>query len=681
MDFGIARSVELDTATGTIIGTPAYMSPEQAEGKPADARSDIYALGLIFYEMFSGQPAFSAETPVALLGKQVHETPPPLSEVEPLVAPYLERAVQKCLEKDPARRFQSSKELEAAPGGSETMQTAGPGETPGAVLPAHLVSWRLSDYFFLCLSLVGTFVFFLFENGILPAKEFQIQIDRNMAIKMAQDYAQRIYGRSEQPEDVALVYAASTTLVNRKSVSYDDLLTMAGREVALSQVNVISPMRWTIQFGPVNSDGLFPFFVALNAHDGSLIVYSLGGQRARKPGSGSLSTDVLRERARQEIQRVYSVDWATLRQEREESGQKEGEWTYLATFVSPDPVHGTKIQYAIRLSEGDPAYLSRALVSADDLGNVRRQRSKPRAWYSASLGLILVALLAVFLLVRRRVLVHWRWALLLSLTLAAAHASQGLTTLVAGAVLVRWILPEFVLYGVIGFLGFSSTLALLAKGFPEKLGPARRAALTGWARAGLGLAIIRGVFLGLALVGLQSAIAEIGLRLKAFWLPAALLGQFADSHFPAFSMMSSAVDISLLLTMIGVALPIALAGALAPRKPTACIGAAALWLALVISGLLLWVDPWSATVFFFAVAGGILGAVLWYFDLATLFFAVFTFEIWLNGYSQVVLFSAIGASGFYAVFALWATLFLYGIWLYFGSQFRRGFRRIAAAFG
>ncbi len=115
MDFGIARSVEAQaTQTGSILGTPAYMSPEQAEGKPVDARTDIYALGLIMYELFAGRPAFQADTPVGLAYKQIHEKPLPPRSVDPYLPVFLERVIEKCLEKDPNKRFQSVAELEAA---------------------------------------------------------------------------------------------------------------------------------------------------------------------------------------------------------------------------------------------------------------------------------------------------------------------------------------------------------------------------------------------------------------------------------------------------------------------------------------------------------------------------------------------------------------------------------------
>src|SRR5256885_453418 len=76
MDFGISRSYAEDaTATGSVVGTPAYMAPEQAEGKPLDHRTDVYAFGLVLYEMFTGETAFKGDTAVTIALKQIRERP------------------------------------------------------------------------------------------------------------------------------------------------------------------------------------------------------------------------------------------------------------------------------------------------------------------------------------------------------------------------------------------------------------------------------------------------------------------------------------------------------------------------------------------------------------------------------------------------------------------------------
>jgi len=108
MDFGISRSYAQDvTVTGSVVGTPAYMAPEQAEGRTLDQRTDIYAFGLILYEMFTGAPAFKGDTAVTVALKQIRERPTLPTSLAPSVPKHIEAAIMKCLEKDPAARFQS----------------------------------------------------------------------------------------------------------------------------------------------------------------------------------------------------------------------------------------------------------------------------------------------------------------------------------------------------------------------------------------------------------------------------------------------------------------------------------------------------------------------------------------------------------------------------------------------
>jgi len=114
LDFGLARNVNPEqphnslTAEGDLLGTPAYMSPEQAEGKPVDARSDIFSFGAILYEMLSGRPAFVGDSRAAVLASVLEKEPPPLSDKIPEA---LRTIVTRCLRKDPTRRFQHMDDL------------------------------------------------------------------------------------------------------------------------------------------------------------------------------------------------------------------------------------------------------------------------------------------------------------------------------------------------------------------------------------------------------------------------------------------------------------------------------------------------------------------------------------------------------------------------------------------
>jgi serine/threonine-protein kinase len=161
LDFGLAKSSESAVPTdaeaptagatrpGWVLGTPGYMSPEQARGVPADHRSDLFSFGAILYEMLAGERAFRGDNDVEMLVAVIRDPPPPLSRPGRSVPPELEDLVLRCLEKEPEERFQSARDLafalrvlerdERSPqpsGGSG----AGPAATSIAVLPFRNMS-------------------------------------------------------------------------------------------------------------------------------------------------------------------------------------------------------------------------------------------------------------------------------------------------------------------------------------------------------------------------------------------------------------------------------------------------------------------------------------------------------------------------------------------------------------
>ena len=150
VDFGLAKlavpaghaaeTVDQHTATGAVVGTAPYMSPEQAAGRPLDARSDLFSLGTILYEMLVGRRPFGGETAASVLAGILCDTPAPI----PGVAPEVERLVQRCLRKDAAERFQSAGELKAAIEAC-TAPRAARGRTSIAVLPFKNMSGEKED--------------------------------------------------------------------------------------------------------------------------------------------------------------------------------------------------------------------------------------------------------------------------------------------------------------------------------------------------------------------------------------------------------------------------------------------------------------------------------------------------------------------------------------------------------
>jgi eukaryotic-like serine/threonine-protein kinase len=170
MDFGLAKAIpaaklnpgptasfdtaasEPLTAHGTVVGTFQYMAPEQLEGREADARSDIFSLGAVLYEMFTGRRAFDGKSPFSVASAILEKDPPSISSIKPLTPPALDHAVSRCLTKDREDRWQSVRDL-----GFELKWTGETDSTSAGIVPV-VAQHRFRHRLGVCLRIPACFL-------------------------------------------------------------------------------------------------------------------------------------------------------------------------------------------------------------------------------------------------------------------------------------------------------------------------------------------------------------------------------------------------------------------------------------------------------------------------------------------------------------------------------------------
>ena len=168
LDFGLAKVMEpvsrqssltelptqhALTQEGTVLGTFQYMAPEQLEGKESDARTDVFALGCVLYEMVTGRRAFAATSQASLIGAILHKEPESMSQVEPMTPRALDRAVRRCLAKDPEDRWQSARDVALELAEASRPEEAAAPAPARRRSPSEFVAWAIAGA--LVLALIG----------------------------------------------------------------------------------------------------------------------------------------------------------------------------------------------------------------------------------------------------------------------------------------------------------------------------------------------------------------------------------------------------------------------------------------------------------------------------------------------------------------------------------------------
>ena len=291
LDFGLAKFTrpEADasgeaptqqvagTDAGTVMGTVGYMSPEQVRGKPADARSDIFSFGAILYEMLSGKRAFHGDSPVDTMSAILKEDPPDLTETNRNVAPALERIVRHCLEKNPAERFQSARDVAFNLGALTEISTSSRGGVRAIEEEASPRRWLMPLLAGVLLLASWAGIYLLAHHAAAANPVFHEVTFRNgtiWAARFAPDGQSILYGAAweGQPQEIFSTRFDSTD----------------SRTLGLTPAQVLS----------ISSKGE----MAISLHPTSTGAFAQGGTLARVPLAGGAPREVL--------DKVYWADWA-----------------------------------------------------------------------------------------------------------------------------------------------------------------------------------------------------------------------------------------------------------------------------------------------------------------------------------------------------------------------------------
>jgi serine/threonine protein kinase len=217
-DFGLAIAVGDESQAEEIAGTPAYMAPEQLAGKGATVRSDIYSLGLILYEIYTGKKAFKAKTLAELREQKETQTPRAPSELRDGIDPVVERVIQRCMEKDPSARPASVAQIaQALPGGDPLAAAIAAGETPSPEMVAAsgrtegLRPWIAWTCLIFTILSLGVMAVLAPQYSILD--KVPIEKSPEVMVQTARDFLEDL-GYTDTPGDSAILFETDENYLN-----------------------------------------------------------------------------------------------------------------------------------------------------------------------------------------------------------------------------------------------------------------------------------------------------------------------------------------------------------------------------------------------------------------------------------------------------------------------------------
>ena len=719
MDFGLARATTgdtLSTAPGAVLGTPAYMSPEQAAGKPVDHRSDIYALGLILYEMFTGRKAFEADTPLGLALKHIHDTPQTPASLEPDLPTRIDKAILRCLEKEPKKRFSSVRELDAALTTRGPLDFRTPRPRTSVELPPHLSFWQRRDWLLSGAGVLAFAVFlFLFEH-VFPYRFFELGISREGAVARALDVV-RTFAPEVRDDNISVLADFERELAPYPGEVFPENLQKVERKYLLYAES------WNILFAKGDAKSRT---ASITFDAGGRLINAVFLQPSVDTDSRSSTPEEILPFAIRCAKDLFSVNVSNIQPIQMERAQDASnsplrtevpillmakmEMAEMSIGLSPREspfvvwkLHSDvpRTEEYILISANHDRLLAAERLKADtqeqpdfpwlrelDLNFVSALEEFNQLIWASVIGagfVGLLALLAIFLSVERRLYLQTPPALLLVATLGALAVSlftwdhwlrfENIGGWVLVHVLASLVIALLLIYSVL-----SSAQNYLIRTLPAQAKTLLSLLQRFYKEQSVGFAIVRGIAFG----SLFLAAHAVGIWLLSrgsLGAPSAMwLLIYGRNELDAHSGLSIAILVTIVAGWLLLAFPLSLLQRAGSKVPTQLISVAILWSAstATLPGASV-TPPWLVYIIA-ALQGAFFACLLLRWDFLTSLTAIFTVESWLICYPTYRIFAKTDGPNYALGLLPWCALLLLGVIIALRAKLLTSWHRLRVIF-